>query len=55
MHLCTLFRHLQVEAERKIRALAEEQATLTADMVETEAQRAALRVAADEQTLALQV
>lgn len=44
-----------MEAERRLRKLAEEQAAITVNLVETEAQRAALRAAADEQALALQV
>ncbi|KAJ9531736.1 hypothetical protein QJQ45_021880, partial [Haematococcus lacustris] len=45
---------LQVDAERRLRALAEEQAALTQQVLETEAQRAAARMAADEQTLVMQ-
>ena len=45
----------QGDAERRMRKLAEEQAALTEEVLETEAARAALRAAADEQALALQV
>lgn len=51
--LCVTF--LQVDAERRLRALAEEQAALTRATVEKEAATAAARAAADEQALLLQV
>jgi hypothetical protein len=45
----------QVDAERRLRSLAEEQAALTRATVEKEAATAAARAAADEQALLLQV
>jgi len=65
MHVCARTRHtnaatlrkhsLQLEAERRLRELAEEQGRITLAALETEKQRMAARAMADEQALKLQV